>query len=244
MDTCGFPKDSYYFYQSIWTQKPDARTWPRTGTGRERKASSFPSPASPIAIPSSSSSTARASVPRATRFRGRAWLSATATTRRARKAPGTPGKRRQICISPGTFPTPRALSPRRATKDGAVVQTIELHTTERACGKLALVADRAKHPPHTGRRSPHYRPDPRRRKSHGANRERSDHLRASRRRPHPRPRQRPTRQPRKLSKATHEKAFNGLALAILQSTGSDRLNDSISLRPIALPPAQIKIDAS
>jgi len=38
MDTCGFPKNNYYYYQSWWTDKDILHIYPHW-TGRARKAS-------------------------------------------------------------------------------------------------------------------------------------------------------------------------------------------------------------
>ena len=40
LDTCGFPKDDFYYYKSWWTSEPVLHSC-RTGTGRERKARRF-----------------------------------------------------------------------------------------------------------------------------------------------------------------------------------------------------------
>ena len=52
LDTCGFKKDGFYFYQSQWTQKPMIHLFPHWNW-EEKKGQSFPSPAIPTATPSS-----------------------------------------------------------------------------------------------------------------------------------------------------------------------------------------------
>ena len=56
IDTCGFKKDGFYFYQSQWTESPFC-TCSRTGTGRGRRASSSRLRATPTATRWSCSST-------------------------------------------------------------------------------------------------------------------------------------------------------------------------------------------
>ena len=54
IDTCGFAKDGFYFYKSLWTKAPVLHLSPHWNWAG-KKARSFPSSASPTATPSSSS---------------------------------------------------------------------------------------------------------------------------------------------------------------------------------------------
>jgi beta-galactosidase len=136
MDTCGFPKASYYFYQSIWTQKPmlhlathwnwqgrEGQLIPVTcytncdtvelflnGKSLGSKGYAFPRPGM---------------VGRYGNYPPRARaLQTTADLHLSWDVPYAPG----VLTAKGT-------------KDGAVIQTIELQTTG-APAKLALTADR------------------------------------------------------------------------------------------------------
>ena len=59
IDTCGFPKDTFYYYQSWWTASPCCTSF-RTGTGPAWKARRSRSGCTPTWTRSSCSSTARA----------------------------------------------------------------------------------------------------------------------------------------------------------------------------------------
>ena len=137
MDTCGFPKDSYYFYQSIWTKKPMlhiATHW--NWQGREgqlipvicytncdtvelflngkslgSKGYAFPRPGM---------------VERYGNYPPRA---------RARQTTADLHLAWDVPYAPGVLTA-------KGTKDGAVVETVEVHTTA-APAKLGLIADRA-----------------------------------------------------------------------------------------------------
>jgi beta-galactosidase len=137
MDTCGFPKDSYYFYQSIWTKKPMvhlATHW--NWQGREgqlipvtcytncdtvelflngksigSKGYAFPRPGM---------------VERYGNYPPRA---------RARQTTADLHLTWDVPYAPGVLTA-------KGTKDGAVIETVEVHTTG-APAKLALTSDRA-----------------------------------------------------------------------------------------------------
>jgi beta-galactosidase len=236
LDTCGFPKDSYYFYQSIWTQKPmlhlathwnwqgkEGQLIPVTcytncdtvelflnGKSLGSKGYAFPRPGM---------------VGRYGNYPPRA---------RARQTTADLHLSWDVPYAPGILTA-------KGTKDGAAVQTIELHTTG-APTKLALIADRS-----TIRSTPddvaHITVqvlDAEGRMVPTANDQITFALLGEGRILGLDNGQPDSHEP---FKGNTRKAFNGLALAILQSTGRSG-SFTLSASAQSLAPAQITITAA
>ena len=114
IDTCGFPKDSFYYFQSWWTGRSRCCTCSRTGTGRAWKARRSRSGCTPTSTAWSCSSTAQS-------------LGAKDMKKDSHLA-------WNVKYAPGTIEA-------RGYKDGKQVMTAKRETTGPAA-KLVLTADR------------------------------------------------------------------------------------------------------